>query len=62
MTTLLDRTPRPSDWEEDLRTGLDVIEARSDALNRFMATYARLAKLPPPTLAPLDVGDGFAAR
>ena len=56
MTTLLDRTPRPSDWE-DLRTGLDVIEARSEALNRFMATYARLAKLPPPTLAPLDVGD-----
>lgn len=57
MTTLLDRAPRPPDWEDDLRKGLDVIEARSEALNRFMATYARLAKLPPPTLAPLDVGD-----
>ena len=57
MTSLLDRAPRPPDWEDDLRKGLDVIEARSEALNRFMATYARLAKLPPPTLAPLDVGD-----
>ena len=57
MTTVLEREPRPPDWEEDLHKSLDVIEARADALNRFMATYARLAKLPPPTLAPLDVGD-----
>jgi two-component system nitrogen regulation sensor histidine kinase NtrY len=55
LATLLDRAPRPPDWEDDLRKGLDVIEARSQALNRFMATYARLAKLPPPTLAPVDV-------
>jgi len=57
LTSLLDREPRPPDWEEDLHKGLDVIRARSDALNRFMASYARLAKLPPPTLAPLDVGE-----
>ncbi|HEV8613642.1 MAG TPA: PAS domain S-box protein, partial [Gemmatimonadales bacterium] len=57
MTGLLDRAPRAPDWEADLRKGLEVIGARSDALNRFMASYARLAKLPPPTLAPLDVGD-----
>jgi two-component system nitrogen regulation sensor histidine kinase NtrY len=57
MTGLLDRAPRPPDWEDDLRKGLDVIAARSDALNRFMASYARLAKLPPPTLEPLDVGE-----
>jgi two-component system nitrogen regulation sensor histidine kinase NtrY len=57
MTSLLDRAPRAADWETDLRKGLEVIGARSDALNRFMASYARLAKLPPPTLAPLDVGD-----
>ena len=57
MTSLLDRTPRAADWEADLRKGLEVIGTRSDALNRFMASYARLAKLPPPVLAPLDVGD-----
>ena len=56
MATLLDRDPRPPDWEEDLRRSLDVIGTRADGLHRFMATYARLAKLPPPTLAPLDVG------
>jgi PAS domain S-box-containing protein len=57
MTGLLDRAPRATDWESDLRKGLEVIAARSDALGRFMASYARLAKLPPPTLAPLAVGD-----
>ena len=57
MTSLLDRAPRATDWETDLRKGLEVIATRSDALNRFMASYARLAKLPPPTLGPLDVGD-----
>jgi PAS domain S-box-containing protein len=57
MTSLLDRTPRAPDWEADLRKGLEVIGTRSDALNRFMASYARLAKLPSPVLAPLDVGD-----
>jgi nitrogen fixation/metabolism regulation signal transduction histidine kinase len=57
LTSLLDREPRLPDWEGDLRKGLEVIGARSDALNRFMASYARLAKLPPPALAPLEVGE-----
>lgn len=57
LTVLLDREPRPPDWESDLRKGLEVIGARSDALNRFMASYTRLAKLPPPALVPLDVGE-----
>ncbi|MBL8985518.1 MAG: PAS domain-containing sensor histidine kinase, partial [Gemmatimonadetes bacterium] len=52
---LLDRSPRPADYEEDLRSGLDVVAARADSLNRFMASYARLAKLPPPTPGPVDV-------
>ena len=33
-----------------------MIASRSEALSRFMSAYARLAKLPPPKLAPLDVG------
>ena len=57
MTSLLQRAPRPPDHEDDLRKGLEVIGARADALNRFMASYAQLAKLPPPSLEPLDVGE-----
>jgi PAS domain-containing protein len=47
---------RPPDWSEDVARGLAVIERRSEALGRFMTSYARLAKLPPPAFAPVDVG------
>jgi nitrogen fixation/metabolism regulation signal transduction histidine kinase len=64
LTGVMDRVPRAPDWEGDLTRGLEVIGARADGLNRFMASYARLAKLPPPALAPLDVGEwvGRVAR
>ncbi|UQA57149.1 sensor histidine kinase [Polyangium aurulentum] len=52
---LLDRDPRPADWEDDLRDGLAVIARRSEALGRFMAAYARLARLPPPSPGKVDV-------
>ena len=55
LGTLLGRKPRPDDWEEDVQRGLEVIAARSGALNRFMDAYARLARLPPPTLQGLDL-------
>jgi nitrogen fixation/metabolism regulation signal transduction histidine kinase len=45
----------PPDWQEDMRRGLAVISARSESLSRFIGAYARLAKLPRPTLAPLQV-------
>ena len=41
-------SPRPATLEEDLGRGLEVIERRAAALARFMAAYARLARLPPP--------------
>ena len=47
--------PPPEDAEEDLRQGLGVIAARAKALNRFMASYARLARLPAPELEPMEV-------
>jgi nitrogen fixation/metabolism regulation signal transduction histidine kinase len=53
---LLGRQPRPSDLDQDLEQGLKIIAGRSDALSRFMSSYARLAKLPAPRLEPLDVG------
>jgi PAS domain S-box-containing protein len=55
MRSLLDRQPRPADLDADLRRALDVIGGRSEALVRFMSAYARLAKLPAPNRAPLDV-------
>jgi two-component system, NtrC family, nitrogen regulation sensor histidine kinase NtrY len=43
------------EWGEDVRAGLSVVARRSAALSRFMSPYARLARLPPPTLAPVNV-------
>src|SRR5205085_500618 len=51
----LTRPVRPADWEADLGRGLEVIGRRAEALNRFMAGYAQLARLPPPRFAPVDV-------
>jgi nitrogen fixation/metabolism regulation signal transduction histidine kinase len=47
--------PRPPDWDEDARSGLGIIERRSESLARFLSAYAKLARLPPPKLAPLEV-------
>jgi two-component system, NtrC family, nitrogen regulation sensor histidine kinase NtrY len=52
---LLERIPTPADRDDDLRSGLGVIENRAEALSRFMAAYARLARLPSPRLAPVSV-------
>ena len=55
LAALLDRSPRPPDWEEDARRGLAVIENRGESLSRFMEGYSRLAQLPPPTMRPINV-------
>jgi len=52
---LVAREPRPADWETDLRDGLGVVTERSRSLMRFMAAYARLAKLPTPRKQPVDL-------
>jgi nitrogen fixation/metabolism regulation signal transduction histidine kinase len=52
---LLAKDPRPSDLDDDMRRGLSVIGSRAESLSRFMEAYARLARLPAPTLAPVDV-------
>jgi signal transduction histidine kinase len=56
LSTITERDPLPSDWRDDVQRGLSVIASRSESLSRFMTAYARLAKLPPPKLAPLEVG------
>lgn len=56
LKTLIGRDPPPDDWRDDLRDGLAVIGSRAESLSRFMNAYARLARLPEPTLGPVDVG------
>jgi len=42
---------------DDMRQGLTIIRSRTEALSRFMAAYAHLARLPQPKLAPMDVAE-----
>jgi len=55
LENLVARETLPPDWQDDMRRGLAVISARSESLSRFIGAYARLAKLPRPTLAPLEI-------
>jgi len=55
LRALVARDPAPPDLGADVSRGLGVIAARSEALGRLMSSYARLAKLPQPNRAPLDV-------
>ena len=56
LGSMLGRRDRDPDWQEDMRSGLNIIAARTDGLARFMNAYARLAKLPPPTFQEVNVG------
>jgi nitrogen fixation/metabolism regulation signal transduction histidine kinase len=40
---------------DDMRQGFGIIRSRTEALGRFMAAYSKLARLPSPKLAPVDV-------
>jgi signal transduction histidine kinase len=55
LETLLRRDPPPPDWQDDARSGLNVIATRAESLSRFMQAYARLARLPPPQKEPVDL-------
>ncbi len=45
----------PDDWRDDMHRGLDIIAGRSDGMTRFMASYAKLAKLPEPNRRPVEI-------
>jgi len=55
LQSLLQKDPRPQDWQDDLNQGLSIISARAEALSHFMGAYARLARLPQPQLQPVVV-------
>ena len=55
LGNIIERQPLPDDWQEDMRHGLNIIGSRAESLQRFLSAYTRLAKLPSPTMAPLQV-------
>ena len=57
LENLLRREPMPPDWKDDAESGLKSIAARADSLSRFMQAYTRLAKLPPPQMEDVDLGE-----
>jgi len=57
LENLLRREPMPRDWKDDAESGLKSIGARADSLSRFMQAYTQLAKLPPPQIEDVDLGE-----
>ncbi|HEU4713052.1 MAG TPA: ATP-binding protein [Pyrinomonadaceae bacterium] len=56
LADLIRREPKPADWRDDMHHGLAVISSRADSLARFVESYSKLARLPPPRLEPLKIG------
>ncbi len=56
LRKLLGRDAIRGRLRDDLSRGLNVIVGRAESLGRFMAAYARLARLPAPTLVSTPVG------
>ena len=55
LRNLLPEEALPEDVAPDVTGGLKVISGRAEALGRFMASYAQLARLPSPDLAEMSV-------
>jgi two-component system, NtrC family, nitrogen regulation sensor histidine kinase NtrY len=55
LADMMNDDPLPADWRSELSDGLGVVASRAASLSRFVGSYARLAQLPPPKPAPMDV-------
>ena len=55
LAGLVAREPLPEDWREDVQGALGVIGDRAESLTRFMASYTRLARLPPPNKGKMEL-------
>ena len=55
LADLLGRQPRPADWGDDMKRGLEVISSRADSLARFVESYSKLARLPQPRFEQLSI-------
>jgi nitrogen fixation/metabolism regulation signal transduction histidine kinase len=61
LQSQLAREPRPDSLDADLKSGLGIVAGRAESLSRFMAAYARLARLPRPSTRSMDV-DAWVRR
>jgi nitrogen fixation/metabolism regulation signal transduction histidine kinase len=57
LADLIERESRPADWRDDMHRGLEVISSRADSLARFIESYSKLARLPPPRFERLRIGE-----
>jgi nitrogen fixation/metabolism regulation signal transduction histidine kinase len=57
LADLLNRQPRPDDWDDDMQRGLEVISSRADSLARFVESYSKLARLPEPAFEAVNLGE-----
>ena len=55
LGSLMRRNPPLMDLNKELAGGLKVIAGRAESLGRFMADYAKLARLPAPALVPTSI-------
>ena len=56
LSRVLRRDQPHEGWRDDAERGLQMIAGRCESLNRFVAAYSRLARLPSPTLRPVLIG------
>ncbi len=56
LSRVLRRKEPHQGWRDDADRGLRMIAERCESLNRFVAAYSRLARLPSPVLRPVLVG------
>lgn len=56
LSRVLRREQPHEGWRDDADRGLRMIAERCESLNRFVAAYSRLARLPSPILRPVMVG------
>lgn len=56
LAALLARDPLPDDWRADFQGGVEIIAHRAESLGRFLASYSRLARLPPPQQRSIELG------
>lgn len=56
LISVLGRDDPHQGWREDAQRGLRMIADRCESLDRFVVSYSRLARLPPPRLRPTPIG------
>ena len=47
----------PDDWRRDVERGLEIVQRRCEGLDRFVTSYARLARLPAPKLEQVHLAE-----